>query len=126
MPAPLGIVIVEVIFLVSRSQRRRVLALLMPRADADLRIVTGTIKSEVKMSFLSQSIVRPWGENWSLRMSRVEEKSSGHSWMMLKLASVSTRWPGEVPTAAVMWSGELIERRMASLTAHVGNEESAV
>ena len=84
----------------SRSHRRSVLARWIPAADAGLRIVTGTTKSDVRMIFLFQSMLRPWGENCWPRMLSVESTSSGHSWMMLKFASVSMRRPGEVPTAA--------------------------
>lgn len=95
-----GMVIVLMMALVSRFHRRRVFARLMPRVG--LRMVTGSTKSEVRMNFLSQSMLRPCGENCSPRMFNRLAGSSGHSWMMLKLASVSTRRPGEVPTAEPM------------------------
>jgi hypothetical protein len=74
----------------------------IPLMDAGLRMVSGTTKSEVRMILALKSMERPWGLNCSPRMLSVPSTSSGHSWMMLKLASVSTRRPGEVPRAEPM------------------------
>lgn len=96
----LGMVMVLRICFESRSHRRRVFARRMPRLG--FRMVMGSTKSDVRMSLRSQSMLRPWGENCSPRMLSRPPTSSGHSWMMLKSASVSTRRPGEVPTAEPM------------------------
>lgn len=93
-----GIVIVEIIVLDDRFQRRKVLARWIP--NVGFKMVTGTTKSEVRIMFFLKSTLSPWGENCSPRMLSVLATSSGHSWMMLKLASVSMRRPGDVPTAA--------------------------
>lgn len=82
----------------AKFQRRRVLARTIPKLG--FKIVIGTTKSEVKMMFFSQSTLRPWGENCCPRMLVSPATSLGCSAMMLKLASVSTRRPGDVPTAA--------------------------
>lgn len=94
----LGIVIVLMIVLEARFHRRRVLALCLPRDG--FKIVIGTTKSEVRIRFLFQSTLSPWGLNCSPRILRVPATSWGCSAMILKFASVSTRRPGEVPTAA--------------------------
>lgn len=72
----------------------------IPRAETGFRIERGTTKSLVRIMLALKSMLNPCGENCSPRMLRVEGTSSGHSWIMLKFASVSTRRPGEVPTAA--------------------------
>lgn len=93
-----GIVIVLIIFLAVRSQRRRVLSLIFP--SVGFKIVKGTIKSDVRITFLSQSTVRPWGLKLSWRMFKFPGASSGNWWMISPCALVSTRRPGEVPAAA--------------------------
>ena len=52
-----GMVMVLRIFLESRSHRRSVLARLMPRVG--LRMLMGSTKSEVRMFFLTQSMLNP-------------------------------------------------------------------
>jgi hypothetical protein len=78
----------------------------MPRLG--FRMVTGATKSDVRMMFLFQSTVRPWGSNCSPRMLSMPLVSSGHSWIISKLASVSTRRPGDVPTAARLYVSKRI------------------
>ena len=56
---PSGMVMVERIVRVGRSQSRSVLAFWIPAAEAGFKIVTGTTKSEVRMMFFSQSMERP-------------------------------------------------------------------
>ena len=56
-------------------------------------IDNGTMKSEVRMMFFSQSMVRPCGENCSPRILSVPLTSSGCSWMMLRSLSVSINRP---------------------------------
>jgi hypothetical protein len=96
----------------ARFHRRSVLATTLPRLG--FKTVIGMTKSEVKMMFLFQSIVRPWGENCSLRMFKVPAMSFGHSAMMSKFAFVSTRRPGDVPTAAVKYQQQLTKWGMGS------------
>lgn len=96
-----GMVMVLRIFLVFKSHNLSVFARRIPVLG--FKILMGSTKSEVRMKFLSQSMLRPWGENCSPRMLSVPSTSSGHSWMMSKFASVSTRRPGEVPTAEPMY-----------------------
>ncbi len=97
MTRTLGMVMVEMMVRVARSHNRSVLARWMPVVG--LRMDSGTTKSDVRMTPLLKSTDSPCGENCSPRMLRVPATSSGHSWMMLSSASVSTRRPGEVPTA---------------------------
>jgi hypothetical protein len=115
-------VIVLMIVRDAKSQRRRVLARTIPKLG--LRIVTGTTKSEVRMMFFSQSTLRPCGENCSPRMLPSPAKSLGCSAIMLKLASVSTSRPGEVPAAANLCQSKGVHVRWKWLTAHVRNQES--
>ena len=75
---------------VSRSQSLSVLALCFPAAETGFKMLNGTMKSDVRMIFLSQSIVNPWGENCESKTLNVPAASSGHSCMILLLASVST------------------------------------
>ena len=69
------------IVLVSRSQRRKVLSLMIP--ELGYKIESGTRKSEVIMMFLSKLTVRPWGLKLSARMLALPATSSGNSPMML-------------------------------------------
>lgn len=93
-----GIVMVLIIFLAERFQRRRVLSLIFP--SVGFKMLTGTIKSDVRMTFLFQSTVRPWGLKLSLRTFAFPSTSSGNWWMISPCALVSTSRPGEVPAAA--------------------------
>lgn len=93
-----GIVIVLIIFLAERFQRRRVLSLTFP--SVGFKIDKGTIKSDVRMTFFCQSTVRPWGLKFSPRTFAIPAGSSGNSWVISPSALVSTRRPGEVPAAA--------------------------
>ena len=86
------------IVLLARFHKRRVLSEILPRLG--FRIESGTMKSEVRMMFCLKSIDRPCGLNKSLKMLAVPAASLGCSAMMLKLLSVSTRRPGDVPPAA--------------------------
>jgi hypothetical protein len=96
-----GIVMVLMIVREARLHNRSVLSCTMPRDG--FRIVTGITKSDVRMMFFSQSTVSPWGLKFSPKMLALPAISSGHSLMILKLSSVSTSRPGEVPTAEPMY-----------------------
>lgn len=89
---------VLMICLESSFHKRRVLSLILPALG--FKIESGTIKSEVRMIFLFQSTVRPWGLKLSVMMFKVPALSSGNWWRMLPCLSVSTRRPGDVPAAA--------------------------
>jgi hypothetical protein len=91
---------VEIMVRVERFHSRRVLARWIPRVG--LRMDRGTTKSDVRMTPLLKSTERPWGENCSPRTFNKPLTSSGHSCRMLPSASVSTRRPGDVPTAEPM------------------------
>ena len=67
--------------LVSKSQRRKVLSDILPKLG--FKIESGTIKSEVRMMFLSKLTVRPCGLKLSARMLALPATSSGNSPMML-------------------------------------------
>lgn len=62
----LGMVMVLMILRSSRLQSRRVSAYCTP--SVGFRMVIGTTKSEVRITFLLKSMSRPWGENCSPRM----------------------------------------------------------
>lgn len=94
-----GIRMVLMIDLSARFHRRRVLSEILPRLG--FKIESGTIKSEVRMIFLFQSTLRPWGLKLSASMLAFDAASFGCSAMMLNWLSVSTSRPGEVPAAAV-------------------------
>lgn len=98
----LGIVMVPMIAFEPRFHRRRVLSETLPRLG--FKIERGTIKSEVRIMFLSQSTLRPCGLKLSASMLAFDATSVsfGCSAMMLKLLSVSTSRPGEVPAAATV------------------------
>lgn len=100
-----GMVMVLIISLVAKFQRRRVSSETLPAVG--FRIVTGIMKSDVRMRFLSKSMLRPWGLNLSLTIFAFPATSLGCSAIMLKLLSVSTRRPGDEPTAAKV--GQYIE-----------------
>ena len=82
----------------ARFHRRRVSSEILPRLG--FKIDRGTIKSEVRMIFLFQSTVSPCGLKFLASMLALDLMSFGCSAMMLKLLSVSTKRPGEVPAAA--------------------------
>ena len=115
---------VLIIVLVFKSQRRRVSSLILPRLG--FKIESGMMKSEVRMSPLFQSTLRPWGLNLSLMIFKFPATSLGCSAMMSKLLSVSTRRPGDVPAAAVIrqYRRWRFWDLVGPLTAHVCNKKS--
>jgi len=109
------------------SQRRRVLAFWMPIAEAGLRMVTGTTKSEVRIMFLLKSMLRPCGLNCSPRMLSV-------CWRDVRCVLWATRSPTYTlyilrPFVDDVELGVCLDKtagRSTSGRAHVGNEKATV
>lgn len=121
-----GIKMVLMIDLSARFHRRKVLSVILPRLG--FKIERGTIKSEVRMMFLFQSTLRPCGLKLSARILRLDLTSFGCSAMMLKLLSVSTKRPGEVPAAAMQTLVFSTNQKSCKvmLTAQVCNKKPSV
>lgn len=118
---------VEMILRELSSQRRRVLAFWIPIAEAGLRMVTGTTKSEVRIMFLLKSILRPCGLNCSPRMLSVCWRDVRCAWYAMESPTytlyILRPFVDDVKLGVCL---DKTARRSTSSRAHVGDEEATV